>query len=396
MPERVIPHAELPDMLVEREKTIQNIDTMARTVVTPYGAETYYEAANPGYKRFFTRDSLLTMMIIGDPIRLAGQVDFAVHRLGQIANPPTGEQPGLPPHEWPAPGELIKPFREGRYTTYNACDTGAELLRGIATLIEVGYPDARDKYAAAIKAVTGYIRSHVNSQGLFIEDPAFAGVRGSHGHDRHFALRRTDWKDSELNRATEREPNYPIVYSLAHFQNADALQRIGRAIGNERLARFGRYMTEVGFQYLWNQDHFVTAIDKSGVIDSPASDSLEALAYINPSQLPIGYAKKIEDYMKSLETDAGYRAGIPVADDLDMYHMQIWTHSQAIMHVGARRYGLGHAEAVTQRITQFIDRNTGDYPELVNASTYDLNGNLQQLWAMAADAYFLSPERSFL
>ncbi len=224
----------------------------------------------------------------------------------------------------------------------------------------------------------------------------FAGDVALSGRDRKFALKVTNWKDSELNRAGRREPNYPIVYTIAHFQNAQALQRIGYATGDERLARMGRYMTEQGIMHLWRGDHFVSAIDGDGEVDPPSTDSLESLLYIPPTQLPKDYAERVERYMQQLETDAGYRAGIPAVADMDMYHTKVWVHSQAELHAAARLHGLRNATEVTERVRAFIDRNRGDYPELVDPDTYDLCGNLRQLWVMGADLYFLSPETSYI
>lgn len=380
----------------ERQKTTLAIESMAVKVYSTYGEEVYYEAADPGYKRFFSRDDVKTGMMAGSDDMLKSQIDFSARRLGRSENPLTGEEPGKPPHEWPAPGELLSPFRDGRFTTYNACDTGAILLQGIAALIERGYPEVTNRYEQTIQQVTSYIKRHTNKQGLFTVDPVFAGDTARDGRERKFALKVTDWKDSELNRMGRREPHYPIVYAITHFQNANALQRIGYATGNERLARLGRYMTEQGLAHLWRDDHFVSSVDGDGEVDPPSTDSLEALLYIPPQQLPIGYAGRIERYSMQLETEAGYRAGIPAVRDMDMYHMKVWVHSQAELNAAARLHGLSNVADITERVRAFIDRDNGIYPELVDPDTYDLDGNAKQLWAMGADLYFLNPDKSYL
>ncbi len=109
----------------ERQKTEQAIESMAVKVHSLYGEETYYEAADPGYKRYFTRDDIKTGMMAGLDTMLESQIAFSAQRLGKIENPFTGEEPGKPPHEWPASGEILSPFRNSQFTTYNACDTGA-------------------------------------------------------------------------------------------------------------------------------------------------------------------------------------------------------------------------------------------------------------------------------
>lgn len=383
----------------EEEKTFTAIESMATEISTSeYGDEKYYEAADPGYKRFFTRDSLKTACLAGHEQMLVSQIEFAINRIGRVQNPLTGEEPGKPPHEWPAPGETAKPFRkEGLFPTYNACDTAALLLQNIAALIERGDNDAAKRYEDAIAQTVDYIKRHVDRRGLFIEDPKFSGNKEQDGRKREFSLRVTDWKDSVLNRKGREAPNYPIVYTIAHFQNAQALQRIGHATGKTDLVEMGQYMTSQGLAILWRDDHFVTAIDEDGEVDQPSTDSLEALLYIPPDQLPDGYAERVEKYSSRLETAAGYRAGIPEDPDMeDQYHMKIWVHSQAELHAAAKLHGLLRAQSITERVRAFIDRDTGLYPETLDPCTYRSCGNNKQLWAMGADLYFIDPSRSFL
>lgn len=372
--------------LTDIEITILAMESLSVRV----GEEEYYEAADPGYKSCFPRDSAIAMSLRGNPEILEGQIDFTARRIGRVKNPMTGEEPGKAHHELPSVNT------NGKNTAYNACDTTAELLRSIAVLAERGHDDVLVKYASTVQQGVAYIKNHVNKFGLFIEDPAFSGSAESDGRQRKFALKVTYWKDSELNREGSKEPHYPIVYTLAHFQNARALERIGGVLGDDRLARYGRYMTEAGVRYLWNNDHFVTAIDGAGVTDPPNSDSLHALLYIPPSQLPTGYAQKIEQYMKRLETDAGYRSGIPVKADVDPYHMGVWTHEQALLNAAARLHNLNEVEDVTRRIEPFIIPKDGIFPELLDADTLQPCGNLKQLWAMGAYLYFQNPEKSLL
>lgn len=367
-----------------------------RTVAADGVKEVYYEAADPGYKRAFTRDLSVAMRLRGDPEVLLSQVDYIARRLGTKQNPITGEEPGKPFHE---EGGYIA-SETGLSTEFNACDTAAELLMDIAALAEQGDEQVLTDYAAAIDGCIGYIKRHVNAAGLFEEDPKYAGVTGSQGRDRRFALKVTDWKDSELNRAdkAQRTPNYPIVYTLAHLQSAYALERMGRARKDERLSRYGRYMTEAGIQYLWRGDHFVTAIDMDGDIDAPSSDSLHALLYIPPAELPAGFARKIENYMSRLETAAGYRSGIPLAPDVDPYHMGVWVHEQALLHAAALRYGLSRPAAVARRVVPYIDPSAGFFPEVLDSQSLQLmnNANPRQLWAMAAFLYFQNPNQALL
>lgn len=382
LPASVTPETEVTD----REAAIRAMEDLAVRV----GTEVYYEAADPGYKSSFTRDSLISMSLRGDPEALLSQIDYSARRLGRQRNPLTGEEPGKAHHELPSVET------NGLSSAYNACDTTAELLRGIAVLAENGNSEILDRYAPEINEGVAYIKNHVNADGLFIEDPIFSGVNESDGTKRRFMLKVTDWKDSELNRAGRRTPNYPIVYTLAHFQNASAIERIGKATGDERLAQFGRYMIEAGIRNLWNNDHFITAYDGDGIIDPPSTDSLLSLLYIAPDMLPSGFAEQIERYSKQLETDAGYRSGIPVAPDVDMYHMKVWTHEQALLNAAAGKHQLHDADEITSRITSFIFPKEDIFPELIDPDSFMPDGNIKQLWAMGASLYFQDPNQALL
>lgn len=377
---------EVSETVSDRDFTIRAMGSLAVRA----GSEIYYEAADPGYKSAFARDSLIAMSLRGDADVLESQIDYSAQRLGKVRNPRTGEEPGKGHHE--LPGYKIN----GQNTAYNACDTSAEFLRSLAALTEHQYDGILEKYISPIGEGVSYITRHVNQQGLFEEDPKFAGVKGENGHQRKFALKVTNWKDSELNREGSREPNYPIVYTLAHFQNAEALTRIGQALGNDRLAEYGHYMIAAGMQFLWNRDHFVSAIDGDGIIDPPSSDSLHTLLHILPEELPPGYAQKVQEYSKQLETEAGYRAGIPVTPDVDPYHMKVWTHEQALLNASARKHQLYEAETVTHRIEPFIIPKDNVFPEMINPDTLQPDGNIKQLWAMGAYLYFQNPDQAFL
>jgi hypothetical protein len=270
------------------QATRQAIESLRVTV----GAEYYFEAAEPNYRSSFTRDSLITMLLSGEKEWLASQINYSARRIGQTKNPMTGEEPGKAHHE--LPGALL---RDGLSTSYNACDTTAELLRSIAALYEHGDETVLGHYASIIEQCTGYIAAHVGTDGLFRDDPLFSGFEGVDGHERKYALKVTYWKDSELNRPGQWEPNYPIVYSLAHFQNAAAVRRIGAALGDNELRAFGDNMIKKGLELLWRGDHFVTAIDADGEIDGVSSDSLFSLLFIPPEFLVAGQATQVQVYM---------------------------------------------------------------------------------------------------
>lgn len=391
-PGKLLAAEPIRDIEVERNVELARLamDSLAVTHQTDFGIETYYEAADPGYKSSFTRDSLVAGGLAGNPQMLGTAIDYSVNRIGRSYNAYTGEEPGKPHHELPS----VEFY--GKSTAYNACDTAAELLRSLAVLSETTQPEIIAAYPAAIDETVNYIKRHVDLRGLFVEDPIFASAIDVKTPIHEYALNVTYWKDSELNRLGKKKPHYPIVYSLAHFQNAHALERIGTATEDERLVRYGRYMTESGLRHLWRDDHFVTAIDEDGEIDAPSSDSLHCLLYISRDQLPKGYADKIELYMQQLETQAGYRGGIPVVGDVDPYHMGVWSHEQALLNAAATKHGLSHAQDTTQRIVDYIDPAASHYPEVLNPDNFKSEGNNRQLWSMAAYIYFASPFTALL
>lgn len=378
-------------MLENEKQTAEELAVRAmQEMAINNGDEIYYEAGDD-YKSSFTRDSLIAMSLRGDLDLLESQTRYSLNRLGTKQDTIRGEEPGKAHHELPSID-----VRDDLSSAYNACDTTAQLLLAIAALHEHGCPELFENYSSSIQAAIQYIRRHLNDKALFIEDPSFSGSTQTDGRQRKYALKVTYWKDSELNRSGRREPNYPIVYTLAHFQNAAALKKLGRLLDDEELVSDGSNMVQAGLQYLWKNDHFVTAIDGDGVIDGLSSDSLMALLYIDPSELPDGYARSVESYMRQLVTEAGYRSGIPAVADVDPYHMEIWTHEQALLNAAARRHGLTEPEEITRRIEPFIMPDHDIFPELVNPDGFQIDGNRKQLWAIGAYFYFNNPERSLI
>lgn len=337
-----------------------------------------YSAGFPGYERNFSRDSLIYGLIASDKDALIHQVDYSAHKQGKKTDPVTGEEIGKIHHELPA-GSV-----RGRPTTFNACDTNALFLIAVSTLAKEHTPDILSSRQEEIDAAILYIQNHIQD-GLFTEDPKLCGAHS-------FALKVTYWKDSILI-ADHEEPHYPIVYSLVHFQNAYALQAIGKALKRNELIKLGGNMKQTGIKTLWREDHFVTAID-STEIDNPSSDSLHALLYIEPDELPSTYAELIGNYSKQLETKAGYLSGITgyVTDD---YHTRyVWVFEQALLHAAAKKHSLGDECSITERVIGYM----GDgFPELIDSEdAFKPAGNNPQLWSIGARKYFRGPDRSLI
>lgn len=332
-----------------------------------------YQAAQPGYPQNFTRDSLTYGILAGDALALKAQIEYSAERQGVDYNPETGEEPGKIHHEWP--GVTMR----GLQTTYNACDTTALFLQSIARMVRQGHDRLLDTHRGNIERALKYITSHL-MDGVFYEDPEQCGAE-------RFALKVTYWKDSELQTA-EKEPIYPIAYSLVHFQNKAAVQEMGHVLERRDLEDLAERMTKRGVEEFWSEDHFVVAKEGSGrVIDPVSSDSLHTLLYLEPHEIADKYPIKIIEYSRQLATQRGY---LPVLDNRkgrDPYHTDyIWVHEQALLHAAARRHRLAEAETVASRIIPILEAG---FPELANPrKNFAHAGNPTQLWAIGAHLYF--------
>lgn len=341
-----------------------------------------FYAGLPSFTRNFSRDSIIYGLLSGDPQALLAQIDYSSKHQGKTSNALTGEELGKIHHEFPAG------VWRGRATTYNACDTAALYLIAIGKLAEMGYGEVLEKYRESINNAVHYILSHLRED-LFYEDPRLCGAK-------NFAVRVTYWKDSVLNGPYE-EPNYPIVYSLVHFQSAYALQIIGRATGTEEWVKKGAIMKTVGVDMLWAGDHFITAKDaNSFVIDPPSSDSLHSLLYLEPNEIKAAYVKSIDTYSSQLVTTAGFMSGISQTDNPDTYHTRyLWVFEQALLHAAARKHSLKDTELVAERVMEFMDDDS--FPELLDAENGFIGaGNSIQLWSVGAYRYFNNPSASFV
>ncbi len=335
--------------------------------------DSLFRAAYPGYPGNFTRDSIIYGLLADDSDTLERQVAFCAENQGKAADALTGEEPGKIHHE--LPGVDLG----GAFTTYAACDTTALFLLAIARLSHDD-PDVIDLYRPAISEAIGYIKSHLQDD-LFYEDPALSGAQ-------RFALHVTYWKDSALNGG---EPaSFPIVYTLAHIQNAAAIYEMGSMLAESSLIELGEKMFDAAFERLWAENHFIGALDGKGTtFDMPSTDSLFALYFLPPERISLDCLEEVERYTSQLETAAGYRAGLPHAQTVDRYHTDyVWVFEQAIIHAGGRRHARPHVQQVAGRVTSYLDKG---FPELLHIEDeFAHHGSPLQLWSVGAARYFES------
>lgn len=343
-----------------------------------YNGYTVYNAGIPNFPRNFSRDSLITGLLMNNKKVLREQLRFSSEMQGRKSDPLTGEEFGKIHHEYPEV-EL-----NGRSTLYSACDTTALYLIGMEAYLSLTDDFLFIKgHRRNIKRAVKYIVSHT-SNGLFWEDPAFCGAS-------KFALKVTYWKDSQLPHEKE-EPKYPIVYSLAHFQNARALQSAARLLNRPDLLSLAKTMIKAGVDALWTGENFLVAVDKDMSIPGPSSDSLHILAYLDPNDPEIKkVAAKVEMSSRPLETLCGYRSASEdsMSQMKDQYHSgaSVWVFEQSIIHYGGKKFDLSRVQRVSRRVRPYLDTD----PEILRFGRHGKIVKIgcdPQLWTIAAKQYF--------
>ena len=333
-----------------------------------------YQAADPGYAANFSRDSLTYALLAEDLRALRAQIEYSARHQGRRRDPETGEEPGKIHHE--LPGVQMR----GLWTTYNACDTTALFIIGLNHLAYRGDRAIARRYRGQLDLALEYIYEHLVDD-VFHEDPEQCGAK-------RFALKVTYWKDSELNvHGENREPNYPIAYTLAHFQCKTALRAAARLTRSRELRARADAMVRRGFETFWRGDHFTVAVQRDGTtIDPPSSDSLHSLLFLRRAEISAEDARAIVDYSEQLATPVGYLPGLAQQEGGDEYHTRwVWVHEQALLHAAARRHMLRQAECVAERILPAIGHG---FPELIDPATRKPGGNPTQLWSIGAHVYF--------
>ncbi|GBE20521.1 MAG TPA: hypothetical protein ENG87_00650 [Candidatus Pacearchaeota archaeon] len=348
---------------------------MKRFKIKQKGIE-LYQAGLPHFPRNFTRDSIISTLLSGDNNMLKNQLIFCAIKQGKKNNPLTGEEPGKIHHE--SPGYKMP---NGRFTDYNGCDTTGLYLIGLSS-----FPNLAKKQKGNIIRATDYILSHLDKKGVFIEDPKFCG-------DDKFGLKVTFWKDSAMVNRKDGQPIYPVVYPLAHIQNMCGLRSAAKLLDSKELKKKAELMANT-LPELFDEKsgNFYLAIDKLGKIHGVSSDALHSLFYLNPEDLSKKQLEKIVKSSKVLETPIGYRTlavkGVKYGD-YD-YSQQVWPFEQAIIHSGARKFGLPGIADVSSRIMNMLEKNSSPEIIIVDKKKFIKNSCDPQLWTLAAKKYFES------
>lgn len=372
---------------------------MERLKIRINGIEVY-AAGLPYFGRNFSRDSLIAGILRRDPEMLRRQISFSAQKQGTKKNPFNGEEPGKIHHEFPA---VINEAR-GVSTEFNACDVTALWLIALREYKNLtGDRSLIERYRRNIAAAADYIQQHLDA-GLFFDDPKFCGSDT-------WALDVTYWKDSIMIGRKGGRPLYPVVFTLAHIINSKGLESAAEFLGSSDIKRSAETMI-AALGRLWDEEtgNFLIAQDRGGAIRAVSSDSLHALFYLDSDDIPAHYPERIVESSRVLESPAGYRTLDPgVALEIDegmdsrimpgfegaaedsriLYHTRsVWPFEQAMIHGGAKKFGLERPLEVTSRVMSWLEDTDTEYFILEDGGKIKKAGCDPQLWTIAAKHYF--------
>ncbi len=394
---------DLREINLQARKNYSFSDNILQDLKIKHDKFTLYKAGLPSYPRTFTRDVVISALLMRDSQMLKHAVEFAAHVQGTKNDPLTGEQPGVIFHEYDIEkkGGVEISGREGT-TFYAASDTTGLFLLAHEEYLKL----SNDKTLARkqrknIELATSYILKHLNDEAIFEEDPKFADAKS-------YALKVTYWKDSMLFGRKNGDPLYPVVYPLAHIQNMVGLRSAARLLESYELYEVAEKMRKA-IDSLFNESlgNFPIAIDQEGEIDGISSDGLNSLFYLDPGDIMDERIKQIIESSQVLETPYGYQTldNETSKKAEDKYHANtVWTHEQAQIHMGAAKHllsarergensfsnSLSHVMEVSFRVFKYLKENPKSHPELfiVEGNNILPGGNDPQLWAVAAKMYF--------
>lgn len=116
---------------------------------------------------------------------------------------------------------------------------------------------------------------------------------------------------------------------------------------------------------------------------------LHALFYLNPGDLPEKQLEKIVELSGILETPIGYRAyesQLANQGGEEYYTRIVWPFEQAMIHIGAKKFGLNRVAKVSSRVMQHLD--TAPECFVLEDKEIRKDGCDPQLWTIATKKYF--------
>lgn len=308
-----------------------------------------FNAGLPHFPRNFSRDSIISAILMDDFNMLKNQLLFSSRFQGKGKDPTTGEEEGKIFHEFP--GYDLN----GLKTTYNACDTTALFLIGHKVYFDLTKDsEFIAKQKDFLNLAVDYLIRHIKN-GLFLEDPSFSDAK-------RYALKVTYWKDSALMSRKNGDPSYPISYLLVNAQVICGLRSAFELLGNNKYLELAEDMVNKLSNYFFdNEKGFCIAEDSMGKIFASSSDFLHMLFYLEKGDLEQRHLNKILENSKSLETHLGYRTLSSDEESLisDDYHSKtVWPFEQAIIWGGANKFGLDSVKEVSKRVFDLIKNSS--------------------------------------
>jgi len=345
------------------------------------GNKIIYYGGSPNYRRNFSRDGFIAGIIASDSEILRSQILYSSKHQGQKKDPQSGKETGKIHHEIPA--ITLRSLS----TKYNACDVTALSLIARRRYQELtGDHSLVEMYKNQIDGEIAYILSHLKDD-VFIETPQFCGGK-------RFALKVTYWKDSELLDREGGEPFYPVVYPLAHAINLSGIRSAAEITASHELKEIAERMAQkLKTMFDKKRGTFYIAVDEKGPVRGVSSDALHMLFYLKPGDIPSAMVKQIVESSEALETPLGYRTLEPEAAKRmqDKYHANtVWPFEQAMIHQGAKQFGLNRPLEVTERILKWITISNPELFEIKDDDQFQSGGCDLQLWTVAAKSYFMS------
>mmetsp|Transcript_9720 Transcript_9720/g.14562 ORF Transcript_9720/g.14562 Transcript_9720/m.14562 type:complete len:539 (-) Transcript_9720:120-1736(-) len=381
-----------------------------------------FSAGHPTFQGNFARDSIITCLLLQDEGCMRSQLLFSAWNQGTNMDPGTGEELGKISHE--IPGKNIRKLQLS--TKFSACDTTSLFLIGahwLAVRLKKSYTREFDKVELfkelkpAVVAAIKYIETHVDTRGRFFEDAGMAGAL-------RYALATTYWKDSPLSNSDPKaDPEYPVVYPLAHAMALAAVRAAARLLDGkgghvlsvthrvklhqlaDRMRKALRIMMLEGFQNRRREEsslseEFPVAIfpTSNRTVSTYSSDGLHMLAYLESGDLSENVIFKLQNSSRILETPIGYLSGLSLtkggSQRRNSYHEgNVWPFEQALIYLGASRFGLDHVASVAMRILAPMAKmaKRGNFPEyfarksqVTGMTSWVSAGSKVQLWTIGA------------
>lgn len=304
------------------------------------------------------RDLFLSATIMNDGKLLEETFRFACHTQGNQYDPITGEEPGRILHEW----ESID--IRGLSTKFNSCDSTLLFLIATSLLPRT----LLQKNSAHIAMAKGWLLRHIDSNGLFFENPKLCNAE-------RYALKSTYWKDCGL--AKRRKIAYPVSFFLTQSQALRALRTVGAEWEIINRAKHALH------DKLWPVRLPYIAVDAKAPIAGISSDFLHSLYYLEPEDMPDGKKEIMKSIAEELKTPVGFRTYAPSEQGYrpKAYHFgSIWPFEQYFIAEGARKHGLESVARIADSCSGF-----SKFPELVdwrNGRIVNLEHKLQ-LWTVA-------------